>query len=74
MCSSRGVETYTKQKTVKHLTRFYFCLRSLVKDVLLPYLELKDEDADHSWCEQIPDEVLFKHAVNVFNLSMNYAT
>ena len=46
---------------------------SLGKDVLLPYLEMKYDEDDHNWCEQIPDEILFKHAVHVFLVSINHA-
>ena len=46
------------------------CIFSLGSEVLLSYLDIKYEDADNSWCERIPEEILFKHAAHVFELSM----
>ncbi|XP_076818192.1 E3 ubiquitin-protein ligase rnf213-alpha-like [Clavelina lepadiformis] len=39
--------------------------------VLQNYLDGK-HDGDNSWCDKIPDDILFKHSVHVFNVSMEF--
>ena len=46
------------------------CIFSLGSDWLLNYLDIKHEDADNSWCEKLPEEILYKHAAHVFKLSL----
>uniref|UniRef100_H2ZN27 Uncharacterized protein n=1 Tax=Ciona savignyi TaxID=51511 RepID=H2ZN27_CIOSA len=41
-----------------------------LKDVLEAYLEGKYDDVDVSWCEHLPDDVLYKHSVHVFKISV----
>ncbi|XP_076818180.1 E3 ubiquitin-protein ligase rnf213-alpha-like [Clavelina lepadiformis] len=43
----------------------------LGEDVLLPYLDGK-HDGDNSWCERLPEDILFKHAVHVYMISMGF--
>jgi len=33
-------------------------------------LEGKYDDVDNTWCEKLPEEVQYKHAAHVFELSM----
>ncbi|XP_076815738.1 E3 ubiquitin-protein ligase rnf213-alpha-like isoform X2 [Clavelina lepadiformis] len=43
----------------------------LGENVLLPYLDGK-HDGDNSWCERLPEDILFKHVVHVYMISMGF--